>query len=118
MPARLSNINVSRPQGMKDSSSLRVSRHATELHELSVCAEVCTVNTFGLEAGQWLAGSCGGCGPVSGAGRLFIHKPGGNCKMKRQTSSSPDTFNDHTVQLLHPGAAGRRVLSAHLANLN
>lgn len=85
MPARLLNVVLRRPSGMHDSSS-------------SLLLKVCTVNTYWLEDSQWLVG-CGGCGLVSGACRLFIHKPGGNCKWKHRHLPA-DTFNDHIVLFL------------------
>lgn len=92
MPAQLLSVVLRRPSGMYDSNSTSL-------------LKVCTVNTHGLEDSQWLVG-CGGCGLVSGAWRLFIHKPGGNCKWKHRHLPA-DTFNDHIVLFFCKRAAGR-----------
>lgn len=68
-------------------------------------SKVCTVNTFGLEDSQWLVG-CGGCGLVSGAWWLFIHKPGGNCKWKHRHLSACTFQRSHCAAFTW-GAAGR-----------
>lgn len=109
MPAQLSNINVSRLWGTEE-LQLTPCFQAQHRAAWALCPRrgVCAGNTFGLEAFQWLAGSCRGCGPVSGAGLgcSFINQVGSVKKMKRQTSL-PDTFNDHAVALFCLWAEGK-----------
>lgn len=84
-------------QGYPFSPYFRTYRWVAQAHGPQ-WSKVCTESTFWLEDSQWLV-CCRGCGLVSGARWLFIHKPGGNCKWEHRHLPA-HAFKDHIVLFL------------------
>lgn len=101
-PTQHLNIVVSTLLRMYDSNiiSLHISGHTSEQPELSLSTAEYSVHCEHIWTGwQPVVGCCRGCGLVSGAWRLFIHKPGGNCKWKHRHLTAY-TIKDHIVLFL------------------